>query len=113
MQKSGEHTATNSILPDSVEQERRRVSRFVTWLESTGVLVLIVIGLWAVGSGDMGYGQVLFMFAGLFAANEGVFQLTRKAIPHRNGLVVIVMLLYGFLVQYRWPEQYRPVSGST
>jgi len=98
MQKSGEHTATNSILPDSVEQERRRVSRFVTWLESTGVLVLIVIGLWAVGSGDMGYGQVLFMFAGLFAANEGVFQLTRKAIPHRNGLVVIVMLLYGFLV---------------
>lgn len=74
------------------------MSRFVTWLESTGVLVLIVIGLWAVQSGDMGYGQVLFLFAGLLAANEGFFQLTRKAISHRNGLVVIALLLYGFLV---------------
>ena len=98
MKKFGEYAAADSILPDSVEQESRRVSRFVTWLESTGVLVLILIGLWAVQSGDTGYGQVLFLFAGLLAANEGAFRVTRKAIWHRNGLVIIVLLLYGFLV---------------
>lgn len=98
MEKPEEKSATESVLPDSIEQENRRVSRFVTWLESTGVLVLLVIGLWAVSGGDSAYGQVLFLFAALLAANELTFRLTRRASWHRNCLVVIVLVLYGFLV---------------
>lgn len=98
MQNSVKHRAADSPLSDSIEQENRRISRFVTWLESTGVLVLILIGLWAVGSGDSGYGQVLFLFAAVLAGNEATFRLTGWSTWHRNGLVIAVLLLYGFLV---------------
>lgn len=100
MQESGQHNNTtgSTTLPDSIDQENRRVSRFVTWLESAGVLVLIVIGLWALRTGNAAHGQVLFLFAALLAANEGVFRLTGRSSWHRNGLVITVLVLFGFLV---------------
>ena len=98
MDKAEQRRAPDDVAPEFLAQENARVDRFVTWVESSGVLVLIFIGLWAINSGDGAYGQVLFLFSLLMAGNEGIFRLTGHSTWHRNGLVVIVLVLYGFLV---------------
>ncbi|SFR47142.1 diguanylate cyclase (GGDEF) domain-containing protein [Marinobacter gudaonensis] len=80
------------------EREDAQVSRLLTWLSATAIVLLAGIGAKAWFAEHTTHAWVLWFFIGLIAINMLAFARTGNRVRRKAGLIVVVGLLFTYLM---------------